>query len=701
MDEQEKQDYLEAYTKKKEKGVPFFPDLVFKDTLIALLVFVFLVAMAFFLGAPLEERANPSDTSYTPRPEWYFLFLFQLLKYFPGQLEVIGVIVLPSLVIAALVALPFLDRSPKRNFRHRPWVIGLTASLVAAVIILTALSLLEAPPPSVAEAGDQTAALYAENCSGCHGSSIDVQPGTNLHEIIAQGRHEEGMPAWSADLPTDEIDALVGFILSKSGSNLFVENCSECHAAPELVAGNPLVLRDSLEQGPSFPAHSSLEIPQWVDILNDEERTDLLNFLAAPDGQRLFEINCASCHGQSVAFSGEESQLRTIISQGGLHLEMPPWREMLSSSELDTLATFVVNPSANPDGADLYNDLCSVCHGQFIPAAENIEQARETISSGGAHETMPVWGDVLTEEQLDALVTYTLAAASGTPLELGQERYAKNCAICHGEFGEGGPNPARQDDVIAPISSSEYLRTRDDDTLWAIISEGQPNFGMSPFGAAFGGPLEDDEIDAIVAYIRSWQQNPPVELPPEVAQAPSAASGAEIYANVCAQCHGPEGEGIIGPSLRERGFQSQNSDEDIFTTINLGHEATSMIAWGGILTSDQIQQLVTFIRSLGDDETDLPAGPVSFASDVLPIFDRACKACHGNLGGWDGTTYGAVMTSGNNAPVVIAGDPEGSLLIQKLLGTQTEGSLMPPSGALNERDIEIIIDWIRAGAPDH
>ncbi len=701
MDEQEKKQYHEAYKKEKEKGVFFFPDLLFKDALIALLVFLILVAMAFFLGAPLEERADPSDTSYTPRPEWYFLFLFQLLKYFPGQLEVVGVIVLPTLVIALLAVLPFLDRSSKRHFKHRPWVIGGTAGIVGAVIILTALAVIEAPPPTVAEAGDQTAALYAENCAGCHGPSIDVIPGTNLHEIIAQGKHVEGMPAWSADLTTNEIDALAGFILSKSGSTLFFENCSECHNAPELVAGNPLMLRDSLEQGPDFAAHLGLDIPRWADILTAAERTDLLNFLVAPDGQRLFQINCATCHGQSVAFSGEESELRNIILKGGLHLEMPPWRERLSSAELDALAAYVVDPAAYPAGDSLFDRYCTECHGQMIPSAENVEQARQIISSGGAHETMPVWGDILTDEQLDALVSYTLAAVEGTPIELGQELYAQNCASCHGDFGEGGPNPSRADDVIAPISTSEYLSTRDDATLQAIIAQGQPNFGMSPFGSAFGGPLEDDEIDAIVTYMRSWEQNPPVELPPEVAQGPSAISGAEIYANVCSQCHGTEGEGLVGPSLQGEDFQSQNSDEEIFSTINLGHEATAMIGWGGILTSDQIQELVTFIRSLRVEESSQPSEPVSFVSDVLPIFDRTCKVCHGNLGGWDGSNYEAVMTTGNNTPVVIPGDPDSSLLIQKLLGSQSQGSMMPPSGSLPESDIQIIIEWIRAGAQDN
>jgi mono/diheme cytochrome c family protein len=721
MNEEEKRDYLKRYKAAKEKGVPFFPDIIFKDVVVSLLVFIILIALAYFFGAPLEERANPADTSYTPRPEWYFLFLFQLLKYFPGDLEVIGVVVLPTLVILLLTFLPFLDRSPRRHFASRWVIVAGTGIALLAMVLLTVQALRETPPPSEAVTGDQTAALYATNCAGCHGPEIDVATGTNLHDIIARGSHE-GMPAWSGDLTTDEIDALAGFILSPAGSRLFTANCSQCHEAPELVSGDPIQLRNALEQGKSFEAHADQDTPDWSETLGREERTALLNFLIAPDGQRLFAVDCSPCHGTAVAFNGDEDALREIISEGGLHLEMPPWQERLDPSQLDQLAEYIVDPSSVAGGEALFGQHCTSCHGNRVPKMDDYDEARQVIATGGAHETMPVWGDVLTTEQIDALVSYTIEAARGTPVVVGQQLFAENCSGCHGDLGEGGENPARPGDIIAPISTAEYLKTRDNATIQAVISQGQPNFGMSPFGSANGGPLDDDQIDALVAFIRSWEADPPVELPPETHVDTLALDGFEIFSDICAQCHGITGGGGSGPSLRAAEFRNNKTSQDIFDTISQGHEATDMIAWGAILTSEQIQQLVDYIQNLPIDQpvestggevetpgatpepTEEPAAEeVSFAGNVMPVLANWCVDCHGTDGGWDASTYDTVMNTGDNGPVVIPGDVEGSLLAQKITGTQEEGKAMPPPPirSLNDELVQLILEWIAAGAPDN
>ncbi len=88
----------------------------------------------------------------------------------------------------------------------------------------------------------------------------------------------------------------------------------------------------------------------------------------------------------------------------------------------------------------------------------------------------------------------------------------------------------------------------------------------------------------------------------------------------------------------------------------------------------------------------------TFADNVGPILTARCAACHGSAGGWSAADYDSVMTTGTNSPVVVPGDPENSLLAQKILGVQTTGALMPPSGTLPDAEIRTIIDWISAGA---
>lgn len=230
---------------------------------------------------------------------------------------------------------------------------------------------------------------------------------------------------------------------------------------------------------------------------------------------------------------------------------------------------------------------------------------------------------------------------------------------------------------------------------------------MSPFGSAFGGPLDDEDIDALVAYIRSWESNPPVELPPEIIVEIDTDTVAldteQIYDQLCAQCHGLDGAGGVGPSFVDPQFQDTMTDTQLFDAINVGHEATSMIGWGDVLSVEQIQQLVQLIRRFRTSPVagEPTAEGVSFASDVMPIFESKCVACHGNFGGWDASTYTSVLGTGNNAPVIIPGDPENSLLAQKMVGTQSIGNIMPPAGLLPEDEVQVVLDWIAEGALDN
>jgi len=149
---------------KKEPGIPFFPDHVFKEIAVAGLVFLILASLAAFVPVPTERIADPTDTTYVPRPDWYFLFLFQLLHYFKGPLEPLGTFILPALGVLALFLLPFLDRSPHRHPLRRPLAAGVG---VLGILLLAALTLQGAfeKPPAQAPAASAPAGSALQEAS--------------------------------------------------------------------------------------------------------------------------------------------------------------------------------------------------------------------------------------------------------------------------------------------------------------------------------------------------------------------------------------------------------------------------------------------------------------------------------------------------------------------------------------------------------
>ncbi len=127
--------------KDMDAGKPFYPDQLFEDSVAILILFGVLVVMALFVPVPTEEIADPTDASYDPRPEWYFLFLFQLLKYFEGRFEVVGTFVIPTVAILLLFLVPFLSRKERLPIHKRPVALTVTSISVLSLISLTILGL--------------------------------------------------------------------------------------------------------------------------------------------------------------------------------------------------------------------------------------------------------------------------------------------------------------------------------------------------------------------------------------------------------------------------------------------------------------------------------------------------------------------------------------------------------------------------------
>ncbi|MGA2193477.1 MAG: cytochrome b N-terminal domain-containing protein [Nitrospirota bacterium] len=152
-----------------KKEAPFYPDQALKDALVFLLAFGVMMALANLYPPHLEPIADPTDTTYVPRPEWYFYFLFQLLKYFQGPLEVVGTMVLPNLFIVLMLLLPFIDRKPELNPAKRPVAMACLGVVAAAYISLTVMAGLAPAAPAPQGTASEGRKIYAQlGCSSCH-----------------------------------------------------------------------------------------------------------------------------------------------------------------------------------------------------------------------------------------------------------------------------------------------------------------------------------------------------------------------------------------------------------------------------------------------------------------------------------------------------------------------------------------------------
>lgn len=201
---------------------PFFPNFLLKEWIAGSVLLVGYFIWIMFNPVGLEEVANPADTSFLPVPDWYFLFLYQLLKYIPGQAIWLGTVVVPGLAVTLLLFVPFLDRKKSRHPYKR---IIPTSAMVLSLIFMGWLTyeaeaqheaaLAKNPHKPKAPVAKDTALVepnhpgaktFSSNCAACHGADLKGQIGPSLlgvgnkynaqqiEEIIAKGK-PAGMPA--------------------------------------------------------------------------------------------------------------------------------------------------------------------------------------------------------------------------------------------------------------------------------------------------------------------------------------------------------------------------------------------------------------------------------------------------------------------------------------------------------------------------
>jgi quinol-cytochrome oxidoreductase complex cytochrome b subunit len=230
MNREQKEQYLREYQILKGQGKPFFPYAVLKDSAMACIVLVTIIALAIILGGgELENKADPTTTTYTPRPEWYFFFLFEVLRVIkPPELTPFATVGVPTIALILLALLPFYDRNPERRPERRPIATTAAVATIAVMAYLTYLGAnAEAPDkidlavPASLQAGQVVA--NQSGCGACHkfGEAGNDGPGPEMTKVgeqlprdaIARTLRSPTAPMPSyRDLPPEKFDALVDYL---------------------------------------------------------------------------------------------------------------------------------------------------------------------------------------------------------------------------------------------------------------------------------------------------------------------------------------------------------------------------------------------------------------------------------------------------------------------------------------------------------
>jgi len=240
VNQREKELYLREYALLKGQGKPFFPYAVAKDAVMACVVMAVIITLSLVLGAELGSKANPTTTTYVPRPEWYFFFLFEVLRVIkPPSLVPLATIGVPTIGLILLFLLPFFDRGPERRPERRPIAVATFVFVAGAMALLTyqganagsPFAIEMATPAAVKQAGGTTLAGYeagrevvaSHACLACHklGDNGNAGPGPDLTHIASRLPRQgiartlvnptAPMPSFK-NLPPKQFEAVVAFL---------------------------------------------------------------------------------------------------------------------------------------------------------------------------------------------------------------------------------------------------------------------------------------------------------------------------------------------------------------------------------------------------------------------------------------------------------------------------------------------------------
>ncbi len=315
MNDETKQKINKRYERQLDKGERFWPDTIFKDLIMSLAIFTLLILLATFIGIPAEPKADPSDTSYIPRPEWYFLFLFKFLALY-GQLPIIGkiewlaTVLIPGIAIGVLTLLPFIEKNPNRYYGKRILPISIMTIMVTGIILLTLMS----EVPTVTEDGSKLL--------GTLQTLVGIFIPLTAYILFFSFKSNTRLMLWTTSL------AVVSMILI-SGTVLAL--------APEKQAEETEVATTLVDQ---IFAGQDLYSIHCTECHGDDGSVAVIQGVEGLEGEKITPIN-----SRDVLYTITDSAMYEVIAYGRPNAGMPPFGKTyggeLSRSEIDYINVFM------------------------------------------------------------------------------------------------------------------------------------------------------------------------------------------------------------------------------------------------------------------------------------------------------------------------------------------------------------------------
>ncbi|MBI3168589.1 MAG: c-type cytochrome [Chloroflexi bacterium] len=315
MNDENKKQINERYEKQLEKGERFWPDTIFKDLVMSFGIFILLLLLATFIGVPGEPKADPSDTSYIPRPEWYFLFLFKFLALY-GQLPVIGkiewlaTVLIPGIAIAVLTLMPFIEKSPYRHYSKRILPISIMSIMVVGIVLLTLMS----DVPTVSKDGS--------SLLGTLQTIAGIFIPLTAYILLFVFKKNTRFMLWTTSLAALSMILVSGTVLALAPEKEAEETEVATTLPDQIVAGQDL-----------YSIHCT-------ECHGDDGAVAVITGVEGLEGEKITPIN-----SRDVLYTVTDSAMSEVIGYGRPNAGMPPFGKTyggeLTKGEIDYIVIFM------------------------------------------------------------------------------------------------------------------------------------------------------------------------------------------------------------------------------------------------------------------------------------------------------------------------------------------------------------------------